>query len=85
MTDLAENNVIRFKNITKKKSGLFANFKAKGIRGGTAFTASIAVDIASVDVDLSDDSIETVIEECAKVAERESKRTELQFEGMASV
>jgi hypothetical protein len=56
MKNIAENNLIRFINISKKKNGLYANFKAKGIRGGTVFTASVCVDITSVDVDLSSDS-----------------------------
>ena len=32
MADLAENNIVRFINITKKKDGMFANFKVKGIK-----------------------------------------------------
>ena len=51
MKNLAENNLIRFINLTRKKDGMFANFKAKGMRGGTVFTASISVDIAAAEVD----------------------------------
>ena len=40
--NLAENNLIRFINITKKKDGMFANFKVKGIKGGAALAASIS-------------------------------------------
>lgn len=82
MKNIAENNLIRFISITKKKSGLFANFKAKGIRGGTAFTASVTVDLAAVDVTPGTDSLEKIIEECAGVAVHEFKRSELQFEGV---
>ena len=45
MKNIAENNLIRFINITKKKDGLFANFKVKGIKGGASFSASISVDL----------------------------------------
>jgi hypothetical protein len=49
MKNISENNLIRFTKISKKKDGLFANFKAKGIRGGTAFTSSIAVDLSAAE------------------------------------
>lgn len=84
MTNLAENNLIRFINISKKKDGIFANFKAKGIRGGTVFTASISVDLAAAEVDPAD-SLEKIIEECARIAVREVKKSELQFEGITSL
>lgn len=85
MKNIAENNLIRFINITKKKDGLFANFKVKGVKGGTSFSASIAVDIASVEVDLSEDNLEKIIEQCARVAVKEFKKAEFQFEGIPSV
>jgi len=85
MKNIAENNLIRFINITKKKDGLFANFKVKGIKGGTSFSSSIAVDIGTVEVDLSEDNLEKIIEECARVAVKEYKKTELQFEGISAV
>ena len=44
MQDLAENNLIRFKNISRKKEAIYANFKVKGVKGGVNFTASITVD-----------------------------------------
>lgn len=84
MTNLAENNLIRFINISKKKDGIFANYKAKGIRGGTVFTASISVDLAAAEVDPAD-SLEKIIEECARIAVREVKKSELQFEGITSL
>jgi hypothetical protein len=83
MKNIAENNLIRFINITKKKDGLFANFKAKGIRGGTLFSASIAVDISSANVDPTD-PLEKIIEECARIAVRDFKKSELQFEGIVA-
>ena len=82
MKNLAENNVVRFVGITKKKEGYFAKFKVQGIRGGMEFSSSITVDIAAVDVDISEDSLETIIETSAKTALREFKKAELQFEGM---
>ncbi len=33
MNNLAENNLIRFINITKKKDGIFANFKVQRDKG----------------------------------------------------
>jgi hypothetical protein len=84
MKDLVENNLVRFKNISKKKNGIFANFKIKGIRGGTTFTASIAVDIDAAEVDAGD-SLEKIIEECARIGVEEFKKCEFQFEGLATV
>ncbi|MBA3957333.1 MAG: hypothetical protein H0X51_02905 [Parachlamydiaceae bacterium] len=84
MKNIVENNLIRFMNITKKKTGMFVNFKVKGIRGGTAFGASIAVDIAAAPVDPTD-SLEKIIEECARIAVRDFKTSEFQFEGLLSV
>lgn len=81
---LEDNNIIRFTRITKKKEGLFANFKAKGVRGGTAFTSSITVDLNSAEVDPGD-SLEKIIEECAKIAERDIKKSTLQFEGLHAI
>lgn len=85
MKNIAENNLIRFINITKKKDGLFANFKVKGIKGGTSFSASISVDVSAVEVDLAEDNLEKIIEECARVAVKEFKKAEFQFEGIPSI
>ena len=85
MKNLAENNMIRFINITKKKDGLFANFKVKGIKGGTSFSSSITVDVSSVELDIAQDSLEKIIEACARVAEKEYKKAEFQFEGISSL
>lgn len=84
MKNLADNNIIRFINITKKKDGLFANFKAKGMKGGTVFTASIAVDLAAAEVDTAD-SLEKIIGQCAEIAVSEFEKSELQFEGISAV
>jgi hypothetical protein len=84
MKNLSENNLIRFTKITKKKEGMFANFKAKGIRGGTSFTAAIAVDLSAAEVDPGD-SLEKIIEECARIAEKDIKKSELQFEGLEAI
>ncbi len=78
------NNLIRFTKITKKKDGMFANFTAKGVKGGTAFTANIAVDLLAAEVDPGD-SLEKIIEECARIAERDVKKSNLQFEGLQAI
>lgn len=84
MKNIAENNLIRFINISKKKEGMFANFKVKGLKGGTSFSASISVDMAAAEVDAGD-SLEKIIEECARMAAREFKRSEFQFEGLPAL
>lgn len=84
MKNQNDNNLIRFTKISKSKDGLFANFKAKGFKGGTAFTASITVDLAAAEVDPGD-SLEKIIEHCARMAERDIKKSDLQFEGLQAV
>jgi hypothetical protein len=84
MKDVIDNNLIRFTKISKTKDGLFANFKAKGIKGGTSFTASVSVDISEAEVDLAD-SLEKIIEESARVAVKEFKNSHLQFEGLQAI
>lgn len=84
MEDLSQNFVVRFINITRKKEGIFANFVVKGVRGGTAVTARISVDILEAEVDPTD-PLEKIIEESARIAVRELKKSEFQFEGMALV
>lgn len=83
MKNIAENNLIRFINITKKKDGIFANFKVKGIKEGTSFTASISVDISAAEVDPAD-SLEKIIEQCAFMAVRDFKKSDFQFEGITA-
>jgi len=84
MSKINENNLIRFTKITKSKEGLFANFKVKGIRGGTTFTALIAVPLDEAEVDPGD-PLEKIIEECARIAEKDIKRSELKFEGLNAI
>lgn len=84
MKNLAENNLIRFINLTRKRDGIFANFRAKGVRGGAVFSASISVDIAAANVDPGD-PLEKIIESCAKMAVDEFQRSELQFEGLSAI
>jgi len=84
MKNIKENNLIRFINISKKKEGVFANFKVTGMKGGTTFRAAIAVDIAAAGVDLAD-PMEKIIEECARVAARDIREPRYQFEGMQSI
>jgi len=85
MKNIAENNLVRFINITKKKDGIFANFRVKGLRGGVLLSASISVDISACNLNLAEDPFEKIVEECAKVALKEFKRTELHFEGIEAV
>lgn len=84
MKNLTQNNLIRFINLTRKKDGIFANFKAKGVRSGTLFTASISVDIAAAEVDPAD-PLEKIIESCAKMAVDEFRSSELRFEGLSAI
>lgn len=84
MKNIIENNLVRFTKIRKTKEGLFADFKVKGIKGGTTYTASISVDILEAEVDAGD-SLEKIIEESAKVAVREFNKSDLQFEGLMAV
>jgi len=84
MKDLAENNLIRFKNISKKKETMVANFKVKGLRNGVNFTASISVDLSAAELHPGD-VLEKIIEDCARLGVNEFKKAEFQFEGMATV
>lgn len=84
MKNIAENNLIRFKNISKKKDGIFANFKVKGVKGGTTFSTSFAVDISAAEVDPAD-PLEKIIEQCARMAVKEFKTSDLQFEGLNAI
>jgi hypothetical protein len=84
MENLADNYVVRFINVTKKKDGMFVNFKAKGIRGGVFFNASFSVDLESVEVD-PQDPLEIIIKAAAQAVERELKRSNFEFEGIAAV
>ncbi|MCX6989288.1 MAG: hypothetical protein WCG14_01215 [Chlamydiia bacterium] len=84
MKDLAENNLVRFTNISKKKEAIYANFKVKGIRAGVNFAASISVDISAAEVHAGD-VLEKIIEECAKIGVREFRKAEFQFEGLSFI
>jgi hypothetical protein len=80
---IADNNLVRFISITKRKDGLFANFRVKGMKGGAVFSSSISVDISQAEVDAGD-PLEKIIESCAKIAVRLSE-TKLQFEGLIRI
>lgn len=84
MSNIAENNVIRFKTITQKKNGLFANFLVKGIRAGVSFTASFSVDISSLELHPGD-TLEKIIEQSARLAMQEFKKANFRFEGMENL
>ncbi|NDD58644.1 MAG: hypothetical protein EBZ47_05230 [Chlamydiae bacterium] len=84
MKDLAENNLVRFTNISKKKETMYANFKVKGIRAGVNFAASISVDISAAEVHAGD-VLEKIIEECARIGVSEFRKAEFQFEGISVI
>ena len=84
MNDLTENNLIRFKNLSRKKDAIYANFKIKGVRGGVNFSASISVDLSAAEVHPGD-ILEKIIEECARLGIKEFKRSEFQFEGVPAI
>lgn len=84
MKNLAENNLIRFTNVTRKKDAIFANFKVKGLRNGVVFSASISVDISSLELHPGD-TLEKIVEQCARHGVKEFKKAELQFEGLSAV
>ena len=84
MKDLIENNVIRFTNITRKKDAMYANFKVKGIRNGVVLAASISIDLTALDLHPGD-SLEKIIEECARHGIKEFKKADFQFEGISAV
>lgn len=84
MKDLAENNVIRFLNVTRKKEAMFANFRVKGLKNGVVFSASISVDITALDLNAGD-PLEKIIEECARHGVKEFKKAEFQFEGLSKL
>ncbi|MDP1608319.1 MAG: hypothetical protein Q8L98_03270 [Chlamydiales bacterium] len=84
MKNLAENNLIRFTNVTRRKGAIFANFKVNGLRNGVVFSASISVDITSLDLNPGD-SLEKIVEDCARHGVKEFKKAEFQFEGVDAV
>ena len=83
MQNLSENNVIQFKNVTRKKDAIYANFRVKGLKNGVIFSASISVDITALELHPGD-SLEKIIEECARHGVKEFKKADLQFEGAGS-
>lgn len=84
MNNISENNVIRFKNISQKKSGIFANFSVKGIKNGVTFSASISVDISALELHPGD-PLEKIIEASARHGIKEFKKSEFRFEGMKTL
>lgn len=83
MKDLIENNLIRFVNISRKKDALYANFRVKSLHNGVVCSASISVDISSLELHPGD-SLEKIVEECARHGVKEYKKAESQFEGITS-
>lgn len=81
--NIAENHVVRFISISKKKGVLYANFRVKGVKNGATYSSSITVDINQAELTAAD-SLEKIIEECGRIAERMFEM-KLQFEGLAMV
>lgn len=84
MKNIAENNLIRFTKITKKKEMILVHFKVNGVKNGTTYHASVSVDLAVAEMDLSH-SMEKIIEGCAKIAVREFQKSDVQFEGLMAI
>ncbi|MDX8430916.1 MAG: hypothetical protein SNF33_03820 [Candidatus Algichlamydia australiensis] len=84
MQDLSENNLVKFKNVSKKKEAIYANFKVKGIKSGVVFNASIAVDLSAAEVHPGV-TLEKIIEECARIGVKEFQNAAFQFEGLSSI
>lgn len=84
MKDLAENNLIRFVNVTRKKGAIYANFKVNGLRNGVILSASVSVDISALELHQGD-SLEKIIENCARHGLKEFKKAEFQFEELPTV
>lgn len=84
MKDLSDNNVVRFKKISKKSDALYANFSVKGLRRGVQFTASITVDLSAAEMDAGE-PLEKIVEECARIGVKEFKASDFQFEGITKV
>ena len=84
MEDLSKNNLIRFKNISRKKDSIFANFKVKGVRNGVNISASISVDISAADVHPGD-VLEKIIKECADIGLEEFRKAKFQFEDLQNI
>ena len=75
MTKLEDNNLIKFKNITKKKDAVYANFSVKKISSGISISSTISVDISYLELH-SSDTLEKIIISCAKRAVAEIKKTD---------
>jgi hypothetical protein len=84
MNDLAENNLIKFKNITKKKEAIYANFRVKGLRRGVEFSASISVDISAAEMHPGE-TVENIVQQCAKIGIKEFKNADFEFEGTSAL
>lgn len=84
MKNIAENNVIRFTNISQKKEGMFANFKVKALHNGVTISASISVDITALDLEATD-PLEKIIEDSVRFGMRQLGSIKFTFEGIESL
>ena len=76
--------MIKFKNISKKKESIYANFQVKGLRKGVEFSASISVDLSAAEMHPGE-TVEKIVENCALIGIKEFKAAEFEFEGIASL
>ena len=63
---------------------MYANFKVKGLKNGVIFSASISVDITALELHPGD-TLEKIVEDCARHGVKEFKKSKIQFEGLAAV
>lgn len=84
MEKLEDNNILRFVNISKKKSAIVANFKMKGLRRGVTYSATLSVDITALNIDL-DKPLEEIISLSAKEAIKQFTQAEVLFEGFQTL
>jgi len=84
MDNLKDNNLVKFRNVSRKKEAIYANFRVKGVKRGVVFNATIAVDISAAETHAGD-TLETIIEECARIGVKEFQNAEFQFEGLSSI
>lgn len=85
---IAENNLIRFIGITKKKGSsnggnLLAKFFVKSMKGGAVCSSTIVVDVEQANLDASY-PLEQIIEGCGKIAVKMFE-TKLQLEGIQQI
>lgn len=79
MKQLADNNKIVFKNITKEKDTIVAKFKVKALRNGIYLEAVISVDITELEL-YHNDSLSDIIVKCSDKIQREIRNIPFEVE-----